>query len=129
MAKYKVGDQFAFTALYYPEFKYEHIIINPARWTCLRDWERRNQRLDMISHNWSHLETHGVEFPFAHENLRKCIFRIDAIYHGRNGYGEFDDYICNALLPKGYTGEIRPIDGFMFCEEVLDAAEKLEAAT
>lgn len=125
MAKYKVGDRFAFTALYYPVYGY--IIINPARWTYLPDWEKRNQRFDMISHNWQHLETHGVEFPYFCGNLKKCIFRIDAIYHSVNGYGEFDDYICNALLPKGYTGEIRPVDGFVFREEILDAAEKLEA--
>ncbi len=124
MAKYKVGDRFAFTAVYSPE---GHIVINPAQWVYLPEWGRRNKYHDMITYDWQHLATHGVEFPYGHGNLRKCIFRIDAIYHGRNGYGEFDDYICNALLPKGYTGEIRPIDGFVFREEILDAAEKLEA--
>lgn len=48
----------------------------------------------------------------------RFIVRIDKLLHGRNSFGEFTDYIMNALPSK--SGEITAKDGCVVTEGWLD---------
>lgn len=56
----------------------------------------------------------------------RFIVRIDEVLHEKNGYGDFTDYLMNAVPPADGK-KIRRIDGCVVTEGFLDKCQRIEA--